>query len=86
MRVDSHAYSHYVVPPYYDSLIGKLIVSGPTRDQALARMRGALQEMVVDGIKTNLPLHRELMQDIGFTEGGQDIHYLEKLLALKSAS
>jgi acetyl-CoA carboxylase biotin carboxylase subunit len=86
VRVDSHAYSHYVVPPYYDSLIGKLIVSGPTRDQALARMRGALQEMVVDGIKTNLPLHRELMQDIGFTEGGQDIHYLEKLLALKSAS
>lgn len=86
VRVDSHAYSHYVVPPYYDSLIGKLIVSGPTRDQALARIRGALQEMVVDGIKTNLPLHRELMQDIGFTEGGQDIHYLEKLLALKSAS
>ncbi len=86
VRVDSHAYSYYVVPPYYDSLIGKLIVSGPTRDQALARMRGALQEMVVDGIKTNLPLHRELMQDEGFTMGGQDIHYLEKLLAQKSAS
>jgi acetyl-CoA carboxylase biotin carboxylase subunit len=85
VRVDSHAYSHYVVPPYYDSLIGKLIVSGPTRDQALARIRGALQEMVVDGIKTNLPLHRELMQDEGFTKGGQDIHYLEKLLAQKSA-
>lgn len=84
VRVDSHAYSHYVVPPYYDSLIGKLIVSGQTRDQALARMRGALQEMVVDGIKTNLPLHRELMQDEGFMRGEQDIHYLEKKLALKS--
>jgi len=84
VRVDSHAYSHYVVPPYYDSLIGKLIVSGPTRDQALARIRGALQEMVVDGIRTNLPLHRELMHDKGFTQGGQDIHYLEKILAQKS--
>ena len=81
VRVDSHAFSHYVVPPYYDSLIGKLIVSGPTREQALARMRGALQEMVVDGIKTNLPLHRELMQDEGFVQGEQDIHYLEKKLA-----
>ncbi len=86
VRVDSHAYSHYNVPPYYDSLIGKLIVSGPTRDQALARIRGALQEMVVDGIKTNLPLHRELMQDEGFVKGEQDIHYLEKLLAQKAES
>ncbi|MCK5919463.1 MAG: ATP-grasp domain-containing protein, partial [Methylococcales bacterium] len=84
VRVDSHLYTNYTVPPYYDSLIGKLIVSGPTRDQAIARMRGALQEMVVDGIKTNLPLHRELMHDEGFVKGQQDIHYLEKKLGLKS--
>lgn len=84
VRVDSHVYTRYVVPPYYDSLIGKLIVSGPNRDQAIARMRGALQEMVVEGIKTNLPLHRELLQDEGFVKGGQDIHYLEKKLGLKS--
>ena len=84
VRVDSHLYTNYIVPPYYDSLIGKLIVSGPTRDQAIARMRGALQEMVVDGIKTNLPLHRELMHDEGFVKGQQDIHYLEKKLGLKS--
>ncbi len=84
VRVDSHIFTNYVVPPYYDSLIGKLIVSGPTRDQAIARMRGALEEMVVDGIKTNLPLHRELLQDEGFTRGEQDIHYLEKKLGLKS--
>lgn len=84
VRVDSHVYTRYVVPPYYDSLIGKLIVSGPTRDQAIARMRGALQEMVVEGIKTNLPLHRELLQDEGFVKGGQDIHYLEKKLGLRT--
>ncbi len=84
VRVDSHVYTNYVVPPYYDSLIGKLIVSGPTRRQAIARMNGALQEMVVHGIKTNLPLHRELMQDEGFVKGEQDIHYLEKKLGLKS--
>lgn len=82
VRVDSHLYSNYTVPPYYDSLIGKLIVSGPTRDQALARMRGALQEMVVLGIKTNLPLHQELIEDEGFVKGQQDIHYLEKKLGL----
>ncbi len=84
VRVDSHVYTRYVIPPYYDSLIGKLIVSGPNRDQAIARMRGALQEMVVEGIKTNIPLHRELLQDEGFVKGGQDIHYLEKKLGLKS--
>ena len=84
VRVDSHVYTNYSVPPYYDSLIGKLIVSGPTRDQAIARMRGALQEMVVDGIKTNLPLHRELMQDEGFVKGQQNIHYLEKKLGMKT--
>jgi len=84
VRVDSHVYTRYVVPPYYDSLIGKLIVSGPNRDQAIARMRGALEEIVVEGIKTNLPLHRELMQDPGFVEGQQDIHYLEKKLGLRA--
>lgn len=84
VRVDSHMFSNYVVPPYYDSLIGKLIVSGPTRQQAIARMRGALQEMVVGGIKTNLPLHIELMHDEGFVKGEQDIHYLEKKLKLRS--
>lgn len=83
VRVDSHAYTHYVVPPYYDSMIGKLITHGANREQAIARMQGALQEMVVDGIKTNLPLHVDLLQDEGFVEGQQDIHYLEKKLALK---
>lgn len=83
VRFDSHIYTNYVVPPYYDSLIGKLIVSGPTRDQAIARMNGALQEMVVDGIKTNLPLHRKLLQDEGFVKGEQNIHYLERKLGLK---
>ncbi|MFT5258611.1 MAG: acetyl-CoA carboxylase biotin carboxylase subunit [Saprospiraceae bacterium] len=83
VRVDSHAYSHYVVPPYYDSMVGKLITHGATREQAIARMQGALQEMVVDGIKTNLPLHAELLRDEGFIKGQQDIHYLEKKLALK---
>ncbi len=81
VRVDSHAYTNYVVPPYYDSMIGKLITHGATREQAIARMQGALQEMVVDGIKTNLPLHVDLLQDQGFVEGEQDIHYLEKKLA-----
>ncbi len=82
VRVDSHAYTHYVVPPYYDSMVGKLIAHGATREEAIARMQGALQEMVVDGIKTNLPLHMELLQDRGFVEGQQDIHYLEKKLGL----
>jgi len=78
VRVDSHVYSNYLVPPYYDSMIGKIITHGMHRKEALARMNGALQEMVVDGIKTNLPLHRELIQDPSFMEGGCDIHYLEK--------
>jgi acetyl-CoA carboxylase biotin carboxylase subunit len=78
VRVDSHVYSNYFVPPYYDSMIGKIITLGMHRSEALARMNGALQEMVVEGIKTNLPLHRKLIQDPGFVEGGCDIHYLEK--------
>ncbi|MDH4051014.1 MAG: acetyl-CoA carboxylase biotin carboxylase subunit [Rubrivivax sp.] len=77
VRVDSHVYTNYFVPPNYDSMIGKIIVHGDTREQALARMRTALQETVVEGIQTNIPLHRELMVDAKFIEGGTSIHYLE---------
>jgi len=80
VRVDSHVYSSYRVPPYYDSMIGKLIVHGPTRAIAIARMRQALDEMVIEGIKTNIPLHQRLIRDHGFLEGETDIHYLEKLI------
>ncbi len=82
VRVDSHLYDGYVVPPYYDSLVAKLIVHGETRASALARMTTALDEIVVDGILTNIPLHRELVRDAAFTAGGTDIHYLERRLAL----
>ncbi|WP_095052956.1 acetyl-CoA carboxylase biotin carboxylase subunit [Pseudomonas sp. Irchel s3b2] len=81
VRVDSHLYSGYAVPPNYDSLIGKLITYGATRDEAMARMRNALDEIVVDGIKTNIPLHRDLVRDEGFCKGGVNIHYLEHKLA-----
>ncbi|SPD48013.1 acetyl-CoA carboxylase, biotin carboxylase subunit (fragment) [Cupriavidus neocaledonicus] len=81
VRVDSHAYDGYFVPPNYDSMIGKIISYGATREQAIARMRIALSEMVVDGIQTNVPLHRELMMDANFVEGGTSIHYLEHRLA-----
>ena len=81
VRVDSHVYSNYVVPPYYDSMIGQVITHGMNREEALTRMRGALQEMVVDGIKTNIPLHQQLVIDSNFVKGGMDIHYLEKKLA-----
>src|SRR3954468_7552224 len=77
IRVDSHAYTNYFVPPNYDSMIGKILTHGDTRDQALARMRIALSETVVEGILTNIPLHRELMVDEKFVEGGTSIHYLE---------
>ena len=80
IRVDSHVYHNYTVPPYYDSLIGKVIAYGENRDQAIARMRIALSEMVVEGIKTNIPLHLELLHDAGFLHGGITIHYLEQLL------
>ncbi len=82
VRVDSHVYTNYQVPPYYDSMIGKVITHGVNRDEALARMKGALQEMVVDGIKTNIPLHSEILNDRSFVKGGLDIHYLEKKLGL----
>jgi acetyl-CoA carboxylase biotin carboxylase subunit len=81
IRVDSHAYTNYFVPPHYDSMIGKVIAHGDTRDQALRRMRIALSEMVVEGIQTNLPLHREMFTDSSFEAGGTSIHYLEAKLA-----
>ena len=81
IRVDSHVYHGYYVPPYYDSLIAKVIAYGDTRDQAIARMRIALSEMIVEGIQTNLPLHQELMLDTSFMRGGTSIHYLEEKLA-----
>jgi acetyl-CoA carboxylase biotin carboxylase subunit len=80
VRVDSHAYTNYMVPPHYDSMIGKIIVHGDTREHALARMRTALSEMVVEGISTNVALHREIMQDPQFIQGGTNIHYLEAWL------
>ncbi len=82
VRVDSHLYSGYTVPPNYDSLIGKLITYGATREEAMQRMRNALDEIVVDGIKTNVPLHRDLVRDAGFCKGGVNIHYLEKKLGM----
>lgn len=80
VRIDSHAFNGYFVPPHYDSMIAKVITYGDTREQALARMRTALSEMVVEGIKTNIALHRELLVDARFIEGGTSIHYLEHKL------
>lgn len=85
VRVDSHIYSGYTVPPNYDSLIAKLICHGPTREAAIGRMQNALEEMVVDGIKTNIPLQSDIMRDPGFRAGCTNIHYLEKLLKDKHA-
>ncbi len=83
IRMDTHIYSGYTVPPNYDSLIGKLIAYGPTRDVAFARMRNALDEIVVEGIRSNILLHKdEIMRDANFARGGVDIHYLEKKLGL----
>jgi len=81
IRVDSHAYNGYFVPPHYDSLIGKIIAYGDTREQAIARLAIALSETVIEGIKTNIPLHQELLQDAAFLSGGTSIHYLEQKLA-----
>ncbi len=83
VRVDSHIYQGYTVPPHYDSMVAKVITYGDTRDQAIRRMRIALSEMSVEGIKTNIALHQELMQDARFVEGGTSIHYLEHKLAAK---
>ena len=82
VRVESHIYSGYKVPPYYDSMIGKLVVHGESREAAFARMKNALSEMVIEGIKTNVPLHQEIFQHAAFQVGGTDIHYLEKRLGL----
>ena len=86
VRVDSHASAGYRVPPYYDSMIAKLIVQGSTRTDALDRMRVALAEMRVEGISTNLQLHREILADEGFANGGVDIHHLERWLQQRSAA
>ncbi len=82
VRWDSHIYSGYTVPPHYDSMIGKLICFGENRDIAIARMRQALDEIVVEGIKTNIPLHKEILRDENFHSGGTNIHYLHKKLGL----
>ncbi len=82
IRVDSHIYAGYTVPPYYDSMIGKLIAHGDSRASALARMRTALSEAVIEGIRTNIPLHQRLLADTNFQAGGTNIHYLEKKLGL----
>jgi len=80
IRLESHIYNGYVVPPYYDSMIGKLIAYGNTRESAIARMRTALSELVVDGINTNIGLHEDIVRDAGFITGETNIHYLEKKL------
>lgn len=84
VRVDTHAYQNYMVPPHYDSMIGKLITYGDTREQAIAKMRIALSEMAVEGIKTNIALHRDLLADAAFHLGGTSIHYLEQKLGMSS--
>lgn len=81
IRVDTHIYGGYRVPPHYDSMIGKLISFGETRQAAMARLSGALSEMLIEGIKTNVPLHQELVNDVNFQNGGFTIHYLEKKLS-----
>lgn len=83
IRVDTHVYQGYKVPPYYDSMIGKLIAHAETRELALARLNQALHEIVIDGIKTNIPMHQRLVNDAAFGRGGTDIHYLENKLGLK---
>jgi len=82
IRIESHLYSGYKVPPFYDSMIGKIISHGADRTTAIARMRSALSEVVIEGIKTNVPLHQEIFQHAAFQAGGTDIHYLEKRLGL----
>lgn len=82
VRVDTHIYNNYIVPPYYDSMVAKVITHAETRELTLARMRVALSEMVVDGIKTNIALHQDILSDANFVKGGVNIHYLEKKLGL----
>lgn len=85
VRMDSHMYTGYDVPPYYDSLLGKLITFGPDRETTIAKMKIALDEIVVDGIKTNIPLHQDMMRDANFQLGETNIHYLEKKLSEKKS-
>ncbi|MCP4413417.1 MAG: acetyl-CoA carboxylase biotin carboxylase subunit, partial [Gammaproteobacteria bacterium] len=85
VRLDSHIYTGYKVPPYYDSMIGKLITYGENRDVAIARMQMALEEVMIDGINTNIPLQRDIIADPNFHRGGTNIHYLEKKLEKKLA-
>lgn len=82
IRMESHVYSGYTVPPHYDSMIGKVIAHGETRDTAIARMRGALSELLIEGINTNIELQMDIMKDAAFQAGGANIHYLEKKLGL----
>jgi len=82
IRCETHIYNGYKVPPYYDSMIGKLIAHGETRESAIARMNTALSEIIIEGIKTNIPLQQDIMTDAGFIAGGQNIHYLEKKLGI----
>ena len=82
VRMDTHIYSGYRVPPYYDSMIGKLITYGNTRESAISRMSGALSEIVIDGIRTNIELQKNIISDGNFAKGGTDIHYLEKKLGI----
>jgi acetyl-CoA carboxylase biotin carboxylase subunit len=81
VRWDSHIYSGYSVPPYYDSMIGKLIAFAPTREEALNRMHSALEELIISGIKSNIELQQKLVLDPAFVKGGVNIHYLEHKLA-----
>jgi acetyl-CoA carboxylase biotin carboxylase subunit len=80
IRFDTHIYTSYTVPPTYDSMIGKLISYGETREEAFARMRNALDEIIIEGIKTNIELHHRILHDKEFIQGGTNIHYLEKML------
>jgi acetyl-CoA carboxylase biotin carboxylase subunit len=82
IRVDSHVYTGYEVPPFYDSMIGKIIAHGNNRHSAISRMKTALSEMVIEGIKSNIPLHQEVLQHSAFEKGGTNIHYLEKRLGI----
>ena len=81
IRVDSHLYSGYEVPPHYDSLVAKIIAHGATREEAIVRMRRALGETTIEGIRTNIALHQALIDEPGFRAGGFDIHHLERLLS-----
>ncbi|MGP1954714.1 MAG: acetyl-CoA carboxylase biotin carboxylase subunit, partial [Arsenophonus sp. NC-QC1-MAG3] len=83
IRWESHIYAGYTVPPYYDSMIGKLITYGETREIAILRMKNALSELIIDGIKTNIKLQQEIMDDRNFFKGGVSIHYLEQKLGLQ---